>query len=62
MNFYKKVQDQRVHNKNYQIVYIVRYIYFIKCQISLFYRIIDYEVFNKFISPKFLLILAKFQY
>lgn len=41
INFYKKVQDQRVHNKNHQVAYIAGYIYFIKSQGSLFYHTVN---------------------
>ncbi len=62
MNFYKKVQDQRVHNKNHQVAYITRYICFIKGEASLLCHTIDYETINKFIPSDFLLVPAKFQY
>lgn len=30
INFYKKVSKQRVYNKNYQVAYTTRYLFFIK--------------------------------
>ena len=61
INFYKKVQDQRVHNKNYQVVYIAGYICFMKGQKSLFCYTVDYKAINKLLSPKFLLAPTEFQ-
>lgn len=60
--FYKKVQNQRVYNKNHQIAYIIRYICFIKGQAFFLHYIINYEAVNKLISLDFLLILAEYQY
>ena len=62
MNFYKKVQDQKVHNKNHQVIYIPRYICFIKSKASLLCHTVDYEAVNKLILSDFLLTLAKFQH
>lgn len=60
INFYKKVQNQRFYNKNYQVIYNIYYIYFIKSQRFFFYHIVNYEIVNKFILKDFLLTLAKF--
>lgn len=43
MNFYKKVQDQRTHNKNHQVAYSARYICFMKGQSFLLCHTVDYE-------------------
>lgn len=60
MNFYKKTQDQKVHNKNYQVAYITEYICFIKGQRSFSCHTIDYKAINKLKSPDFLLIPMEF--
>ncbi len=62
VNFYKKVQDQRVHNKNYQVAYTTRYIYFMKGEASLFYHTVDYEAVNKLTPSDFLLAPAEFKF
>ncbi len=62
INFYKKVQDQRVHNKNHQVAYTAGYIYFIKGEASLLCHTVDYEAVNKLTLSNFLLAAAKFQH
>ena len=62
INFYKKVQDQRIYNKYYQIAYTTGYICFMKDKASFFCYIIDYKAVNKLIPSDFLLTLAEFQH
>lgn len=60
INFYKKVQNQRVHNKNYWVVYTAKYVCFMKDQGSFFCHIVDYKVINKLTLPDFLLTPIEF--
>ncbi len=62
MNFYKKVQDQKIHNKNHQVAYITRYVCFIKCEAFFLCHTINYEVVKKPTSSNFLLIPTDFQH
>ena len=62
INFYKKVQDQKVYNKNYQVVYITRYIYFMKHKNFFFCHFVNYKTVNKLTLLDFLFALLKFQY
>ena len=60
INFCKKVQDQKIHNKNHQVVYTAGYVYFIKGQGSISCHTIDYEAINKLKPKDFLLAPAEF--
>ncbi len=62
MNFYEKVQDQRVYNKNHQVIYTARYICFIKGKTSFLRHIVDYKAVNKLTPSDFLLAPAEFQH
>lgn len=56
------MQNQRIYKKNYQITYIARYIWLIKCKASFFYHIVDYKAVNKLKPSDFLLALVEFPY
>ena len=62
MNFYEKVQNQKVHNKNHQIVYTARYLCFMKGKASFLHHIVDYKAINKLTPFDFLLAPAEFQH
>lgn len=62
MNFYEKVQDQRVNNKNYQEEYTTGYVCVMKGHGSLSCHTVDYKAVNKLKPKDFLLALAKFQH
>ena len=62
MNFYRKVQDQRVDNKNYQVVYIAGYVFFMKGPRLFLCYTVKYEAVNKLKPKDFLFALTKFQY
>ena len=62
MNFYKKVQDQRIHNKNHQVAYTTSYLCFMKGQRFFSCHTVDYKAVNKLKPKNFLLALAEFQH
>ena len=62
INFYEKVQDQRVHNKNHQVAYTAGYVYFMKGQGSLSCHTIDYKAVHKLSPLEFLLAPVEFQH
>ncbi len=62
MNFYEKVQDQRVHKKNHQVAYTAEYVCFIKSETPLLCHTIDYKAVNKLKPSDFLFALAEFQH
>ncbi len=62
MNFYEKVQNQRVHNKNHQVTYTAGYVCFMKDEASLLRHTVDYEAVNKLTPSDFLLAPAEFQH
>ena len=55
MNFYEKVQDQRVHNKAHQVAYTAGYICFMKGKGCLNANTINYQAIRDLKSANFLL-------
>lgn len=60
INFYKKFQDQRVHNKSHQVAYTAGYLDFKKGQRSFSCHTINYKAFNKLKPKNFLFTPAEF--
>lgn len=62
INIYKKVQDSRVHNKNYLVICTTSYMCFIKSPRPLFYYTIEYKAINKLKPKDFLFTPTEFQH